>query len=211
MQVHRQSFPQGLLPFQQLFLPILPLQAHPGVPHTVTEATAPWCEQGNPSQDGRTICFSCLATEGTRGDGGDGEGGCEVHHEGCVMPLSRTTLPGCLLLLVGRTQALCVLPSPVPVCLREWGGGSYACLRSLPTKTSFFRDRRAQRPPFPLAGREAAALLSLAQAGAASPCPPHRNHKFTVGLLHSPPILRSCYLPRPAAYLGAWGWVRAVG
>lgn len=82
VEVHRPSFPQGLVPLQQLFLPILPLQAHPGIPHTITKATAPLCEQGNLSLGGRTMCFSCLATEGTWGSGGGGEGGCEVHHEG---------------------------------------------------------------------------------------------------------------------------------
>lgn len=60
------------------------------------------------------------------------------------------------------------------------------------------------------ASREAAALLSLAQAGAASPHPPHQNHKFAVGLSCSPPILASSSLPWLAASLGVWGCLRAM-
>lgn len=49
-----------------------------------------------------------------------------------------------------------------------------------------------------------------AQAGAASPRPPHQNHKFAVGLSCSPPILGSSSLPGLAASLGVWGCLRTM-
>lgn len=53
-------------------------------------------------------------------------------------------------------------------------GNTYQADKSVPAQTlAFSRDKRAQLPPSPLAGREAAVPLTLAQAGAASPHPPH--------------------------------------
>lgn len=60
------------------------------------------------------------------------------------------------------------------------------------------------------AGRQLFHSLTLAQAGTASPCPPHQNHKFPVGLLCSPPILGSSSVPGLPASLGLWGCLRAM-
>lgn len=116
----------------------------------------------------------------------------------------RTRLTMCLLVLVERTLALRAIPLPVPMGLRRCTPGTSS------PNLGFFEGQKGPSSSFPPCSREAAVPLTPAWAGAASPHPPHRNHKFTVGLLRSPPILRSCYLPRLAAYLGAWGWLSAM-
>lgn len=134
--------------------------------------------------------------------------GCNVCHEDWWLRLCNTSSAGASWHW-WRGPLWCVLLlHPCP-----WiSGNANQADKSLSAQNLVFsRDKRAQLPPSPLAGREAAGPLTLAQAGAASPRPPHRNHKFTVGLLCSPPILRSGYLPRLVAYLGVRGWVRAMG
>lgn len=121
----------------------------------------------------------------------------------CAM---RTSGSGCAT-PIPRDQALHMSPSTGGeqfVCFLhlcpQVSGNACQAHKSLPDQT--WRDRRGQLSPSALAGLEGAIPLTLTQAGAASPCQLHQNHKFTVGLLRSPPILHSGYVPRLAAYLG---------
>lgn len=103
----------------------------------------------------------------------------------------------------------------------HWCGGPWLCVLSLhgswemrTWQISHFQPRpwlfRGTKGPIFLAPPSQQGGSCSPLPSAASPHPPHRNHKFTVGLSRSPPILLSCYLPRLAAYLGAWGWLSAT-
>lgn len=158
----------GRLPSTMSFGHILPFQAHPSTLHSISHALV--CPGARAVWQG--LCASPVwAQTGEEMDRVAGKGDT-------------------------RVQAVSHTAGCAPCACWPWRRGPWPRVLSLDPRGS----GSAQRVDKSLAAqtlalsREAAVPLTLAQAGTASPHPPHQNHKFAVGLPCSPPIL-GCQLP----------------